>query len=848
MARSGESVKVICVAEKPSLAASIAGFLSDNSHETKRGLATDVHEFTGRPFQGCRSAHWKVTSTTGHMASVDFPERFQNWDAVDPAELFSAPTIKRADGRMVRHLEAVAKGADYLILWLDCDREGENICFEVIEACASVLKPLNGSIRRILRAKFSAVTKDSIERAMTSLGEPNRNEALAVDARQELDLKMGVAFTRFQTQFFLNKYDRLDSRVLSYGPCQTPTLGFCVQRHLEIMRHVPEPFWVLEPTLDAPNLAEGELVARWKRTRLFDEEVARALFKIVNDAGTFLVCSLDVKSELRVRPGGLNTVEMLKAASAGLGMGAHRAMQVAERLYMAGHISYPRTESTAYPKGFALKETLRTQKSHPVWGGFVAKLLDDGLMAAPRRGVDVGDHPPITPMRVSTEDQVGGGEAWRLYDFISRHFIASVSPDCEYETQTATLTAGGEEFTVQGRAVLNHGWTEIMPHRMLLDFRLPESIVEGASIPIKSINIRGDTTSPPGYLTESELIAQMEKNGIGTDASIPTHINNIQVRKYVDIEKGRRVVPTQLGITLAQGYHAIDVELVLPMVRSHVEQQLDLVAKGEAPYEGVVSHILAQMFDKFNYFTANISSMDSLFEASFSHTTTEAIPYSKCGRCARYLKLVGATGKIQRLYCPTEELVYELPIGGMFKQYNGRTCALCGFELLVFTVKGTSRSFPLCPFCFNHPPFEGSPRVKALLRGAPHPIAHPVVDALTTSKCPECGPEKGGVLVLDPNRGTPVKLHCAQCDVLVRLPQEIRRAAVSEDAECAVCEAKCLELEYFDGENRLACLACEDELNENIRVVHSAAGHNRAGGGRGGRGRGGRGGRARRDD
>ena len=813
-----DTVKVLCVAEKPSLAVAIANYLSDGAHETRRGLATDVHEFANRPFDRHRSVSWVVTSTTGHVASVDFPERYQNWDAVDPGELFSAPTIKRADGRMVRHLETESRGADYLILWLDCDREGENICFEVIEACSESMKPSSSSNRRILRAKFSAVTKESIERAMLTLGEPNRNEALAVDARQELDLKMGIAFTRFQTQFFLNKYDRLDSKVVSYGPCQTPTLGFCVQRHLEIIRHIPEPFWVLEASLQS---TDGEIFASWQRSKLFDEEAARAFLRLVTEAGAFQVANIETKEERRVRPGGLNTVEMLKAASAGLGMGAHRAMQVAERLYMAGHISYPRTESTGYPRGFALKETLAVQKSHRMWGDFVSRLFDEDLITPPRRGVDVGDHPPITPMRASTEDQVGGGEAWRLFDFISRHFIASVSPDCEYETQTATLQSGGEEFSLQGKAVRIHGWTEIMPHRMISDSPLPMSIVIGNSIPIHTARLRADATSPPGYLTESELIALMENHGIGTDASIPTHINNIQVRKYVDIAKGRRVVPTQLGITLVQGYHAIDEELVLPKVRSHVEQQLDLVAKGEAPYEGVVNHILAQMFDKFNYFTANIAAMDSLFEASFSHTATESTPYSKCGRCLRYLKLIGASGRIQRLYCPTEEVLYELPIGGVFKQYNGRTCALCGFELLIFTVKGTSRNFPLCPFCFNHPPYEGSPRVKAMLRGSPHPTAHPVADDMTASLCPECGSEKGGMLMLDPTSSTPVKLHCSICNVLVRLPQSIRRAMISNDAECGACDAKCLDLEYFSGEKKLACLACEDELNAGSRVVHS---------------------------
>lgn len=89
-------------------------------------------------------------------------------------------------------------------------------------------------------------------------------------------------------------------------------------------------------------------------------------------------------------------------------------------------------------------------------------------------------------------------------------------------------------------------------------------------------------TTPPTYLTESELISKMEHHGIGTDASISTHIENILKRNYVELITGRKLKPSRLGLVLAQGYHLIDDSLVLPRIRSDIEDQCVKIAKGLA--------------------------------------------------------------------------------------------------------------------------------------------------------------------------------------------------------------------------------------------------------------------------
>lgn len=228
-----------------------------------------VHEWRGT-FRG-ESVAFKMTSVCGHVMSLDFTGQYNSWDKVDPVELFQCRTEKKEANvklRMPMFLSQEAKGCEYLVLWLDCDKEGENICFEVMHAVGTQIRNVF-SDKVTFRAKFSAITEKDIKYAMEHLIHPNENEAKSVDARQELDLRVGCAFTRFQTRFFQGRYGDLDASLISYGPCQTPTLGFCVQRHDEIQQFKPETYWYIQMSVGTP-----ETNVEWQRVRVFKKEIA----------------------------------------------------------------------------------------------------------------------------------------------------------------------------------------------------------------------------------------------------------------------------------------------------------------------------------------------------------------------------------------------------------------------------------------------------------------------------------------------------------------------------------------------------------------------------------------------
>ena len=692
----------MCVAEKPSIADAIAKALAKSTVST-RGGSPRTHEFRGR-FGGA-SCEYRVTSVLGHCFNLDFAPAYRDWDGCDPSELWDAPVVRvPSNGSVLRNLRETAKDCDALVLFLDCDREGEAIAFQVMDVTQSELRP--GAT--VHRAKFSAVTPADIEKAMATLGEPDERLSEAVIARQELDLRVGVAFTRFTTRHFQSKYAGLDARTLSYGPCQTPTLGFVVRREDEIATFEPEPYWFPDAALEV----DGEMAnATWARGRCFDRSVAAALCRGAAAAGVATVVESTAGTSTKAPPLPFNTVDLLKAASRVLRLSPAMAMKHAEHLYLDGFLSYPRTETNKFPPSMDLRAAIDQQTGDARWGAHAADLLERSAWRRPKRGLDAGDHPPITPTAPAPPG-VLNGKAAALYDLVTRRFLASVSEDAAYADQRVAVDLAGERFVVERRALVAPGFLDVLrPHRD--DDAGPPLFLELPAVGARprakcAAAPREATTRPPERLSEADCVALMEKHGIGTDASIPSHIENVCKRSYVAVDgKSRRLRPTELGTVVCRGFLRVDASLVLPEVRAAIEAACDLIAGGEAPREAVVAHCVANFAAKYAHLAAHVDAMEQLFDAVYAERPEDDASrsaFSRCGLTGHYLHLVP---RPQRLYDPATKDVVDLPRPGSVAASNGRRCPACRSELLWYGLRdgagdaAKTATYPLCGACYD---------------------------------------------------------------------------------------------------------------------------------------------------
>ncbi|ERE67718.1 DNA topoisomerase 3-alpha [Cricetulus griseus] len=479
--------KVLCVAEKNDAAKGIADLLSNGRMR--------------------RNVTMIMTSVSGHLLAHDFQMRFRKWQSCNPLVLFEAEIEKYCPENFIdikKTLERETQHCQALVIWTDCDREGENIGFEIIHVCKAVKPNL-----QVLRARFSEITPRAVRAACENLTEPDQRVSDAVDVRQELDLRIGAAFTRFQTLRLQRIFPEvLAEQLISYGSCQFPTLGFVVERFKAIQAFVPEVFHRIKVTHDHKD---GTVEFNWKRYRLFNHTACLVLYQLCMEDPTATVVEVRSKPKSKWRPQALDTVELEKLASRKLRINAKETMRIAEKLYTQGYISYPRTETNIFPKDLNLVALVEQQTLDPHWGAFAQNILERGG-PTPRNGNKSDQaHPPIHPTKYTSNLQ---GDERRLYEFIVRHFLACCSQDAQGQETTVEIDIAQERFIAHGLVILARNYLDVYPYDHWSDKLLPV-YEQGFSFQPSTVEMVDGETSPPQLLTEADLIALMEKHGIG---------------------------------------------------------------------------------------------------------------------------------------------------------------------------------------------------------------------------------------------------------------------------------------------------------------------------------------------
>ncbi len=556
----------LIVTEKNNSAKKIAEILSDGSPKADKSFKVPFYTWTDE------SGEQMTIGLKGHVLNPAFPEDYSNWQQTDLHDLIDAELIKEpTDKNVVRAVRKVAKDADSLVIATDFDREGELIGLEALQEILEVNPALEEGVKR---ARYSALTKEEIDRAFSELDELSYELAHAGWARQDIDLLWGATLTRAVSL----ATRRFGSNFLSVGRVQSPTLALIVERELERRAHKAEPFWEVMARFEHPD---GNFEAHHETDKFWKRAEAEAALAGTKSPGT--VKEVASRKNTRKPPTPYNTTAFTTDASSRLGITPSRAMRLAEDLYMDGFISYPRTDNTVYPRSLPVGELVRSLVN--IRDFEASKPLLDGKLEPTRGRKETTDHPPIYPTQAVYPSALEGPKR-RVYELVVRRFLATFSEPMITESTRADIEAGSETYFVRGSVVVDPGYAAIYTYARSSDDEIPK-LEEGQQLAIDGDPWMIDKeTQPPSRLSQGKLVEMMEERGLGTKATRADIIQKLYDRGYA---YANPPIPSETGIAMYEAFKRYVPEMATPEMTAKLEAEMDRIAAGDMTRENVVS-------------------------------------------------------------------------------------------------------------------------------------------------------------------------------------------------------------------------------------------------------------------
>ncbi|HWM37462.1 MAG TPA: type I DNA topoisomerase [Streptomyces sp.] len=501
----------------------------------------------------------------------------------------------------VKKLKQLLAESDELLLATDEDREGEAIAWHLRE----VLKP-KVPVRRMV---FHEITKDAIQDAVRNPRDLNQLLVDAQETRRILDRLYGYEVSPVLWKKVMPR--------LSAGRVQSVATRLVVERERERMAFRSAEYWDLTATFATGrhegasdpgtfgarlNSVDGSRVAQGRdfgadgqlknpdQVLHLNEDDARALASALADT-RFSVRSVESKPYRRSPYAPFRTTTLQQEASRKLGFGAKQTMQVAQKLYENGFITYMRTDSTT------LSDTAVNAARAQVTQLYGSDYLPDKPRVYTGKVKNAQEaHEAIRPSgdRFRTPAETGlTGEQFRLYELIWKRTVASQMKDAT--GQSVTVKVGGSasdgrdaEFSATGKIISFHGFLKAYvegsddPNAELDDRerRLPH-VTEGDPLTADDLSVDGHATKPPARYTEATLVKELEEREIGRPSTYASIISTILDRRYV-FKKGTALVPSFLSFAVVGLLEKHFGRLVDYDFTAKMEDDLDRIAAGSA--------------------------------------------------------------------------------------------------------------------------------------------------------------------------------------------------------------------------------------------------------------------------
>lgn len=641
----------LIIAEKPDQGAKLA---APFTHKKKNGYI----EIASNPlFPEGAILTWAI----GHLCELVPPEsydfKWKRWSLTTLPiipDVFKHQVIKGKSKQFQIIKDFVKKTAiNEIIIAGDAEREGEAIIRIILSLCQNK-KPMK-------RLWISSLTAKSVINGFENLLDEEKTVPIYYEAlsRACADWLVGMNASRVYTLLLQAKGI---SDVFSIGRVQTPTLALIVSREKEIQQFKSEPFWEVFAEF---NVEGKKYQGKWHKdlnTRLQDEKQAKAIAKFCENKPA-KVAKIEKEQKEFQAPFLFNLSSLQATANKAFKYSPKKTLDLAQKLYLKGIISYPRSDSNFVTKEEAalFPETLAKLSQFGPYQSYFPlpklSILDDKRYVNEKK---VTDHYAIIPTEQVADPSKLPAEEQKIYDLIVRRLIAAhYDQSIVSYTTIHTLVDNRAQFISKGKVQIQDGWRKVIfddnQSKNEEEPILP-NVSEMAEGLVEKTEVKESKTKPPKRYTEGQLITLMKTagkfledrdlqsilnktEGLGTEATRAGIITILKDRKYITVEKNQ-VSPTEKGMLLIDAIG--ENILVSPEMTAKWEQRLHEIGEGQASPKGFIDQakrLTSKIIDDAKFqaekwqFDGNQIGKINATAPKRKNASSPKTPIGKCLRC-----------------------------------------------------------------------------------------------------------------------------------------------------------------------------------------------------------------------